>query len=146
MKKEDYVSLEVAKILEKKGYKEPGNATYTVSREGRYEFCRYITDDIKRRFGLPKMKDGCKYDTYLAPTLYEAQKWLRENYQLHIDIGICGDYSTDADGNKVDEWSFWTFSIYYITNINNHIFDCKGEYDSYEEALNSGILEALKII
>lgn len=44
------------------------------------------------------------------------------------------------------EWGFWTFDMYYTTNFTNHIYDCKGEYDTYEEALNAGILKALKLI
>lgn len=137
MNKEDYVSLEVAKILEKKGYKEPGNATYTVSREGRYEFCRYITDDIKRRFGLPKMKDGCKYDTYLAPTLYEAQKWLREKYMIYIS-------SLPTKDNGITVWYFQIVKDTLEDAIYSRV--SPNTFNTYEEALNEGILEALKLI
>lgn len=114
MNKEDYVSIEVAKLLYQKGFKINGNYLWNAGT--------------------------------LCPTLYEASKWLRNKHQLHIGVGMCGDYSTDADGNKVNEWDFWTFDMYYTANFTNHIYNCKGEYNTYEEALNAGILEALNLI
>lgn len=133
MKKEDYVSLEVAKILKEKGFDEPCCSAY--DRKGNIN-----ADQIPVNWNR-------EYDWTLSrPSLYEAQKWLREKHQLHIDVGMCGDCSTDADGNKCEEWDFWTFDMYYTTNFTNHIHDCFGEYDTYEEALNAGILEALKMI
>lgn len=137
MNKEDYVSLEVAKLLKEKGYNEPCEKEVNIYL-GTWAYCDY--DHVgARNSNLPTNKAS-------YPTLYEAAKWLRNNHQLHIDVGMCGDYSTDADGNKVDEWEFWTFDMYYTTNFTNHIYDCKGEYDTYEEALNEGIFEALKLI
>lgn len=132
MNKEDYVSLEVAKLLKGKGYDEDCNIL-VVEECWSFNKGKLTCVDKDREF--------CPF-----PTLYEASKWLRNKHQLHIDVGMCGDYSTDADGNKVDEWDFWTFDMYYTTNFTNHIYDCKGKYDTYEEALNAGILEALKLI
>lgn len=133
MNKEDYVSLEVAKLLKEKGYHEPCKSAY--DRDG--NIGEYLS-----------VKDwNAEYDwTFSRPTLYEAAKWIRETHLIHIDVGMCGDYSTDADGNKAAEWEFWTFDMYYTTNFTNHIYNCKGEYNTYEEALNAGILEALNLI
>lgn len=133
MNKEDYVSLEVAKLLKEKGYHEPCKSAY--DRDG--NMGEYLS-----------VKDwNAEYDwTFSRPTLCEAAKWIRETHLIHIDVGMCGDYSTDADGNKAAEWEFWTFDMYYTTNFTNHIYNCKGEYNTYEEALNAGILEALNLI
>lgn len=132
MNNEDYVSLEVAKLLKEKGYNEPVLSQY--SKQGSVWNC-YEPENFNE-------SEGC----FSRPTLYEAQKWLRNKHNLHIDVGMCGDYATDADGNKVDEWDFWTFDMYSTENFSHHIFDCFGQYDTYEEALNEGILEALKLI
>lgn len=142
MRKEDYITFEVAQLLDEKGYDEDCSTRYISDGKGRVEFDRWLEGKMHNG----KMKDGYLYDSYLAPSLYEVAKWLREKHQLHIDVGMFGDYSTDADGNKCDEWYYWTFDMYYTTNFTNHIYDCKGEYDTYEEALNAGIFEALKLI
>lgn len=132
MGKEDYVSLEASKLLEKKGFNEPCNAIYIESpQEGRSEFKRYITDDIKKSSGIRKIKDGCKYNEYLAPTLYSAARWLREVCDTHIliDWGWDGyDFTLvikDVDGTFIE------------TSYHNY-------YPTYEECLEEGIKAALE--
>lgn len=61
MNTEDYVSLEVAKLLKEKGYCLPCDSFYTL--EGFIKF-RSIADNFNR------------LTAYSRPTLYEAQKWL----------------------------------------------------------------------
>lgn len=74
MNKEDYVSLEVAKLLKEKGYNIPCKS----SRKKNGELIFY---DIEQSIdNMLSIGDEC-YE-YLCPTLYEAQKWLRENYIL----------------------------------------------------------------
>lgn len=138
MKREDYVSLEAAKLLEEKDFNEPCNAIYIESPQAdRSEFRSYITDDIKKSSGLPKIKDGCKYDTYLAPTLYEAQKWLRNRRKTYAS----------ALPTKVDGKTVW---YYVITKdvLDDGIYGnvSNNNYNTYEEALSAGINEALKLI
>lgn len=72
---------------------------------------------------------------YSRPTLYEAQKWLREKHNLNIEIYY-------SYGNKY---------LYEILTIPRH--DLIGftdrepfYYKSYEKALNDGIKEGLKLI
>lgn len=75
----------------------------------------------------------CKYLS--VPPQSVAQKWLRETKKLHVEVSyMYGDY--------------W---IYDILTIPNH--DLVGlsdrplvHYKSYEEALEAGIQEALKLI
>lgn len=121
MKTEDFVSLEVAKLLKEKGYHESCNLYYyEESRIGDGELCVDWNNKFKFSFS--------------CPTLYEAQKWLIEK-GLFIEIHYCnGDYY-----------------MYDILTIPNH--DLIGlsdrpyiKYKSYEEVLNAGILEALKLI
>lgn len=96
MTKEDYVSLEVAKMLRKKGFEEICHAYWWQYKE---ETRLEIEDYRFSKIYLEARNSGYD-DVWLAPTLYEAQKWLRNKHQLHIDVGMCGDYSTHADGNK----------------------------------------------
>lgn len=132
-RQKDYVSLEAAKLLEEKGFNEPCNAIYIESpQEGRSEFHSYITDDVKKSSGIRKIKDGCRYDEYLAPDLYEAQKWLRVNHSIMVTPYYVSDDK-------------YTYHILRMDEDNNYCHNYN-QYDSYEEALNAGIEEALKLI
>lgn len=78
MKKEDYVSLEVAKLLKEKGFNNPCIYFYcemhdcienTLSNSCRFKKVTY-----------KELEDG----DLLIPTLYEAVKWLWEKYKLLV--------------------------------------------------------------
>lgn len=121
MNKEDYVSLEVAKMLKEKGFDEPclylyrNGSLYTLSEDVILSECDDTHDDI----------------IYPVPTLYEAQKWIRDKQDFHIEI------CKQSDG--------WYLYIYDIS-IESYITECTNSNSSYEEALNRGIKEALKLI
>ena len=78
------------------------------------------------------------FNYYHFPTQSLAQKWLRETNNLHISIirNACG-YGYDIC--KADNG----------THITDGIFDGPndgGQWDTYEEALEVGIQEALKLV
>lgn len=113
---EELVALETAKMLIKKGFNE----------------CRNVVDINNMSNGdLPKR-------CFSQPTQSLAQKWLREVKNLHIEIyrNACG-YG------------------YIIVKANNGTWmkadgskgpNDGGKWDAYEEALEAGIFEALKLI
>lgn len=69
----------------------------------------------------------------LAISLYEAQKWLREENEIQIEI------PTSFMDNGM-----WKFSFRLQTR---EFYDrAIGEWDYYEEALSEGIKEAIKIL
>ncbi len=115
---EELVTLETAKLLKEKGFREDCMAFYT--KDGLFKCNAYINTNVLK---LP------------SPTQSIAHKWLRETKNLHIEISyMYGDY--------------W---IYDILTIPNH--DLVGlsdrpiiHYDTYEEALEAGLQEALKLI
>lgn len=119
---EELVILETAKQLRKKGFN---------------EYCRFVIgedrviSDIISTWNLPP-------NSFPVPTQSIAQKWLREVKNLHIEIyrSACG-YG------------------YTIVKANNGTWreddDSKGpndggKWDTYEEALEAGIRESLKLI
>lgn len=68
MNKEDFVSLEMAKILKDKGFDSPIL----------YECWKHDTDND---------------DFYIMPTLYEVHKWLRDKKHVYIEvIYMCDNY------------------------------------------------------
>lgn len=133
MNKEDYVSLEVAKLLKQKGYNERCEQRFVEKIDGteREEW----DDDL---CAVCTVSDAICYP---KPTLYEATKWLRER---HIYVA------------SVPSYNFWLIEKKFTFLIdkldNNGEWDCGWEqqdddfYKTYEEALNAGILEALKLI
>lgn len=126
MGKEDYVSLEVAKLLKEKGFDEPCCMMYNEYEES-YEFsCYTIT---KKGF---KNSNECDYNV-TVPTLYEAQRWLR-NKKTYI-------YALPTSDNGATVW------YYEVVNDNDpdDIFYTTSQdtYPNYETALNEGIKYAL---
>ena len=66
---EDYVSFETAKLLKEKGFDE-------------YTFSCYSNDGL---IGFMEVETRIS-DGYQRPTLQMAMKWLRENYNIHIEV------------------------------------------------------------
>lgn len=128
---EDYVSFETAKLLKENRFTEP--CLYY-----------YFSNGAKPYMGRGlKHRNSPNVNTYSAPTQQMAMRWLREVHNLHIQLFIGNDSSNDADGNEVETWYFWSFSINGLptgTVIYNELiqFDCV-EYQSYEEACEEAI-------
>lgn len=121
---EELVTLETAKLLKEKGFNE--YCKDIINHKG------IIMETIFRTSkDLPKL-------FYLCPTQYIAQKWLRETKNLHIEIyrsavgyGYAivkadnGTWQEDDDSRGPNDGGLW---------------------DTYEEALETGIRESLKLI
>ena len=118
MIKEDYVSFEVAKLLEEKGYEGDfdgyyNNAGYEISRPN------------------PNLKN---YHYYKRPSLYCAMKWLRVNYNIHIET------------RYFPMPNIYRYVIIHspttIENIDSH----PQYFNSYEEACEEAIKCCLEIL
>ena len=127
---EELVTLETAKLLKEKGFV--------------WE-CEHIIDRNKviTKYDLPQSMSCCtEIDDepveFLCPVLYIAQKWLRETKNLHISIirNACG-YGYDIC--KADNGTHITDGVLKGPNDG-------GQWNTYEEALEAGIQEALKLI
>lgn len=122
---EELVTLETAKLLKEKGFN---------------EYCKDIIKEDNNRImqsvfrtnkNLPKL-------CYSRPTQSIAQKWLRDIQNIHICIYNCAcGYGYEI--SKADNGTHIVSSAYKGTNDG-------GKLDTYEEALEAGIQEALKLI
>lgn len=132
MNKEDYVSLEVAKLLKDIGFNEYCGAYYHLNWDDTTEEeCFEIAPDNDFRNRNNGYRAG-------APYLYQVAKWLRIKHNIYVEIGNCASgYYWSL--NKADNG---TFICDYECGGNND----GGCWDTFEEALNAGILEALKLI
>lgn len=124
---EELVTLETAKMLKKKGFN--WKCEHTI-----------CCDNIIRRYDIPQSMSCCteidgELVEFLCPTLYVAQKWLRDTKCLHIEIGyMYGDY--------------WLYDILTIPTHDLIGLEDRASvrYNTYEEALEAGLQEALKLI
>ena len=123
---EDYVSLEVAKLLKEKGFDWLVNHYY--NKFGNFNNTYGTWENYSDLVGELMIS---------APTLYIARKWLRETKDIHIMIDVC------ASGYYTVLWK--TNGTFIKTLVDKGPND-GGVWDSYEYALNTGILEALKLI
>lgn len=120
---EELVTLETAKLLKEKGFNKFCSFAYID------EYCNLMSVHTTNSL-IDKMGLG-----YSAPTQSFAQKWLRQEKNLHIEIS----------------YMYGNYWIYDILTIPEH--DLVGlsdrpiiRYETYEEALEAGIFEALKLI
>ena len=128
---EELVTLETAKVLKEKGFKEDVSVFYElVCEEGSYEYELFESYDAQNY--------NASVYSFSAPTQYIVQKWLRETKNMHVCIyRSASGYGYDI--SKADNG----------THITDGIFDGPndgGQWDTYEEALEVGIQEALKLV
>lgn len=121
IEEKQYITFETAKLAKEKGFTQFGGRYYTKDGNGPFG---YISEcDVKD--GFP-----CVTQSLLA-------RWIREKHNIHID-----SYH-NASGY-----------LYYINKTNGTLvydsdFDGPndgGAWNSYKEAMESGLQEALKII
>ena len=84
-------------------------------------------------FGIPRetsVLDECDYIPRLS--LYEAQKWLREERNILV--------IADRDSES------WYYAVDDMKTSSYEVFYSKSEFDSYEEALAEGLRTSIKIL
>lgn len=116
---DDYVNEELAKLLKKKGF-DQNCPEYFV---GGHRF-RHCYQEV-----LPRNKE-----TYAAPTLAVAAKWIREEHNIWLIVVKDVDYG-------------WKYKPQSMVVSNEHKFDgtpYTGYYNTYEEALESAIKYCLE--
>lgn len=121
---EELVTLETAKLLKEKGFN---------------EYCKNVIDiDNILKVTLYRTNSNLPKQCFSLPTQYLAQRWLRETKNLHIEIyrsavgyGYAivkadnGTWQEDDDSRGPNDGGLW---------------------DTYEEALEAGLVECLKLI
>ena len=119
---EEFVTLETAKLLKEKGFKEDVFTFYEVDCvEG--DMILSETYDVSENFNE-------KNDCLSAPSQSLAQKWLRETKNIHICVYNCAcGYGYEI--SKADNGTHITSSVYEGPNDG-------GKWDIYEEALEAG--------
>ena len=134
----DYCDYETCVALKELGY--VGSSRYYYTQQD-----RKFHYDAYNKFYTVRTADAMGY--VLAIHLYEAQKWLREEKWLFVNVELFGDYDRDADGKTLGTWVYYSYGI-LNTKTADFIreYDLCAEYQTYEEALSEGVREAVKIL
>lgn len=138
--KEELISFETAKLAKEKGFSEKTMYWHYIE-EGNYDPINsaIIPTDFNERFG----------DRYSLPTQSLLQKWLREEYEIHVYITPYGKRVKE----KFEEWSVSMIRELKLSSEENHMnhWDDRKFWDSvtfktYELALEKGLQSALKLL
>ena len=145
MERKDYVSNDVAQLLKDKGYDVPCRSMYDSNTD---EF----KDDCCNEDWNHKNWCGKTIESFMSvPSLYEAQQWLREKHNILV-IAACTFY--DYYGKVIGLKYYFNMDNIsseraYQEDLDKCLQDGNKEpqfFNSYQEALNEGIKEALKLI
>ena len=129
------ISFETAKLAKEKGFNVPVRSMYLDSE-------LFLDKNTKGNYNDPNWVSSWRtsptHDTLSAPTQSLLQKWLREVHR--IDIYCYPNYDKKGVTFQVNLYT----DPYVKFKDTNHFY--KGGYKTYEEALEEGLYEALKLI
>ena len=126
------VTFETSKLAKEKGFPQEPNRRKIPYYNYKGEFKGDVKDWLRKYL---KNEDTSDVESVSAPTQSLLAKWLRERYNIHV---------TSQIGN-LDFINTYHYDIRYI---DKNKFKCKvkGNFKTYEEALEAGLQEALKLI
>ena len=131
----DYCDYDTCVALKEIGYNEKSN----------WWFSKFFNED-SGQMELVHINDNpvhLNYDSWgivpkdfvIRPSLYDAQKWLREEKGLHVEISIfANNYDVEIITTNGDKHGY------------HNVLIEKCGFKSYEEALLEGIKETIKIL
>lgn len=149
----DYCDYDTCVALKEMGYKVPTSAYYMPHHKDLIWVSNpfrggYVIDCFYSHNSLPK--DVMTANFIDAPTLWEAQKWLREEKRICVEVDCCASgYVWELCKAYQGDWfsgGTTIYTHYCEDNANNPLLNDCGKYNSYEDALLDGIKEAVKIL
>ena len=166
--KEQLISFETAKLAKEKGFDISTHSYYFEDNKFKensikgtngyygdeYEFNlsefnenwndKWLTKKTGDRcFGCSKQKGYL--ETFSAPTQSLLQRWLREVHNIYVE----SYHDLTSDGTKIQFYTSWGFLQQKDKNGNRNVngwYDEYNDWKTYEEALEIGLQEALKLI
>lgn len=129
MIEESYVSFDTARMLKEVGFDVPCNSYYEL------EDGEAVRKDCIR----PYDNNGFGDTICSRPTLALAARWLREVHDTFVKMERVGNF----DGKEFR--FYWSYSLISVSTAWLKSIS-GGRYDSYEEALEAGIVQVLERI
>ena len=125
--KEQLISFETAKLAKDKGFKFITTNNIYYNSGGYTNLLEFSEEDIP------------------APTQFLLQRWLREVHNIYVE----SYHDLTSDGTKIQFYTSWGFLQQKDKNGNRNVngwYDEYNDWKTYEEALEKGLQEALKLI
>ena len=91
-------------------------------------------------------KDIVVYCYYSRPTQSLLQRWLREKHDIFISVVINANDDVNIIMKSYNNTEYIYDESLGIKHVDYHTFDGILKFSSYEQALEQGLLEALKLI
>ena len=136
----DYCDYETCRALEELGFNSTNNE---------YFQSKIVSKEIPLKF-FDTTLQGTSLEYAPIITLYEAQKWLREEKRICVEVDCCASgYIWELCKAYQENWFSGGTTIYthYCEDYaNNPLLNDYGKYNSYEDALLDDIKEAVKIL
>lgn len=123
--KEELVGFETAQLAKEKGFDAPGDIFYIISTR-KYPTDKPVSSDTIMRLGLTI--------DVAAPTQSLLQRWLRDVHNIHIENSLS------------DLELHWDVALYEIRPEARWLKSGQRQIPSYEEAIEVGLIKALKLI
>ena len=130
MIEEQFVSFDTARMLKEAGFEANLKTMYVEEEKDEWAFWDS---------GAKRSDYNYFDDTIACPTQALAARWLREKHRIVVDVTFI---PPSVDG---DEWQ------YFIGEMDDMVWEGDFEssdrkYSTYEEALEAGLQEAIKLI
>ena len=137
------ITFETAKLAKEKGFPQEPNRLKIPYYNYKGEFKGDVKDWLRKYL---RKEDTSDVESVSAPTQSLLAKWLREKYDIEINITRMPPEvikSSFNKGNKrIKKYNMWVWSL----NGNPRIENPSLFLDNYEEAYEIGLQEALKLI
>ena len=137
------ITFETAKLAKEKGFPQEPNRLKIPYYNYKGEFKGDVKDWLRKYL---RKGDTSDVESVSAPTQSLLAKWLREKYDIEINITRMPPEvikSSFNKGNKrIKKYNMWVWSL----NGNPRIENPSLFFDNYEEAFEIGLQEALKLI
>ena len=142
----DYCDYETCVALKELGYKVSTSAYYIPNDTTLY----FVSNPFRGGYAIDcfyshnSLREGVVTSNYIdAPTMWEAQKWLREEKKIIIEA----NFNLMYKGQPRFSWRV----LYNLTQHKGAYYTLdsvmsKEDYDSFEEALLEGIKGAIKLL
>ena len=137
LNEKDYCDYDTCVALKELGYIGQGRHYYDCDKD----------PNELRHFGVQVLttRSAEALNFVIAVHLYDAQKWLREEKRICVEVDCCaGGYVWELCKAYHKDW-FSGGTTIYDNAIDAMLKDCS-RYESYEEALLEGIKEAVKLL
>lgn len=138
---DEIIKFDTAKLAKEKGFDLPSTGAYAQEpEEGAVDYETAFDAIGELVFTTEDMQSALEYEfkSYLAPTQSLLQRWLREKYQINV-------YPILSYTNNQKYTIELRFDFSRISTSQTGLTE-KVYYDTYEEALEVGLVAALKLI